>query len=275
MARTPARSRAAAQRLGVAPLGTTRRPAPAFARADVVLLAVRDDQVTSVAAELAGERGWQGAVALHLSGALPASALQPLRERGAAVGSWHPLMVLLRLPGAVPAALPADTPIVVEGDRRAVRTGRALAAALGLACHEVPASAKVAYHAAATLAANLPTALVWAAGELLRGIHLPRGEALVGPLAREALTAAARHGAAAALTGPVVRGDAATLELHLEALALPRVPARIAAAHAAASLLAVAVARLRPGARRATLDLIERRLVRALSRALRRLDPVD
>ncbi|WP_243149903.1 DUF2520 domain-containing protein [Thermaerobacter sp. PB12/4term] len=102
------------------------------------------------------------------------------------------------------------------------------------------------YHAAATLAANGVTALLWAARELLRLSGYP-GMAMAarvaagqdpgrgaepgsttaagsswGPLevlARAALEAAAERGPLAALTGPLARGDAATVRRHLEALA--------------------------------------------------------
>ncbi|MEZ4368895.1 MAG: DUF2520 domain-containing protein [Kofleriaceae bacterium] len=77
------------------------------------------------------------------------------------------------------------------------------------------------YHAAAALASNYVVALVDAAAELLAGsgLDLAAARAALVPLAQGALAEVAARGLPAALTGPVRRGDAATVARHLEVLA--------------------------------------------------------
>ncbi|MBK6404306.1 MAG: DUF2520 domain-containing protein [Holophagales bacterium] len=76
------------------------------------------------------------------------------------------------------------------------------------------------YHLAAALGANGLTGLVAASRDALVGAGLTPGDALgaLGPLLRSALEEALRLGPEAALTGPVARGDEATLERHRRAL---------------------------------------------------------
>ena len=100
--------------------------AQAVARGRVVILAVPDDAVTSLAADLAAE-GAVGAdhTVLHLSGLLDRRALWPLTATGAALGSFHPLQTIAD-PAAAPERL-AGAYAGLEGDRRAVEVGSRLA----------------------------------------------------------------------------------------------------------------------------------------------------
>ena len=72
-------------------LDRTRRPEDTL-RAALVLIAVSDDAIGEVAAELARGRAVGGRhVVLHLSGLLDRHALLALAVTGAALGSFHPL----------------------------------------------------------------------------------------------------------------------------------------------------------------------------------------
>ena len=187
---------------------------------DLLLLALPEAELQGAAAELA--RRPQAAVALHTSGSLDAAVLAPLRAAGAAVGSLHPLK-------AFPEALadPAEARGVffaVDGDPPAREMAARLAAAWGGVPGEVPPAARPLYHFAATLAAGGVVTLLAAAAELGSGLGLPvavtRGYL---ELARGAVAAAGRsldagRPLAAAITGPVARGDVATLRRQLAAL---------------------------------------------------------
>jgi len=76
------------------------------------------------------------------------------------------------------------------------------------------------YHAGAVMASNALVAALDAAVILLAHAGVERDAALraVGPLARTTLDNALGYGPQAALTGPIVRGDAATVAAHREAL---------------------------------------------------------
>lgn len=189
---------------------------PHLAPAAVVVLAVSDRAVPEVGARLAAAGLRPGAVVLHLSGALPASAAHPGgRVPGVAYGAWHPLQALA---GGGP--WPAPFTFGVEGDPPAVRVGEVLAEALGCRAVEVPASGKTLYHAAAVIASNLLVALEAVAVRTLERAGVPREQGLemLLPLVRGTVENLSRRSPEGALTGPVARGDAAIVAAHLAAL---------------------------------------------------------
>ena len=188
-------------------------------RAAVVFIATPDDAIGGVAAELARERAVSdGQVVLHLSGLLDHLALHALASTGAALGSFHPLQSIAdpataaeRLRGAFAG---------LEGDPRAVEAGKRLAAALGMHAVHLAPGAKPAYHAGAVIASNYVVVLAAVAERLARrsGATPAEAAALYLPL-MQGTVANLSLGPAAALTGPVRRGDAATVRTHLAALA--------------------------------------------------------
>ena len=99
---------------------------------------------------------------------------------------------------------------------RALDVARGLADALQMTAVEVPDEDRAAYHAAASIAANFLVTLEGAAERLAATAGVPR-ELLV-PLARAALENWAANGAEQALTGPVARGDEATIARQREAI---------------------------------------------------------
>jgi predicted short-subunit dehydrogenase-like oxidoreductase (DUF2520 family) len=186
--------------------------------ASAVLLAVPDGAITSLAAELAAEGGIGSRhVVLHLSGLRDREALAPLAATGAARGSLHPLQTVSD--PATAAARFAGAYAGVEGDERALAAAESLARSLGMLPVTIPAGAKPAYHAGAAFAANYTTALVAVAERLAlaAGIAPDAARRLYLPLIRGA-AANLEAGPAAALTGPVRRGDVETVRAHLAAL---------------------------------------------------------
>lgn len=202
-----------------APLALYPGPrADAVRRARVVLLAVPDDAIAGLGEELAAE----GAVAsesvvLHLSGLLDRTALAALEPSGAGLGSFHPLQTIAD-PSAAPERL-AGAYAGVEGDERAVAAGGRVAAALGMLPIRLSGAAKPAYHAGAVMAANYTVVLAGVAERLalLAGVPPETASRIYLPLIQGA-AANLELGPAAALTGPVRRGDSRTIEAHLAAL---------------------------------------------------------
>jgi predicted short-subunit dehydrogenase-like oxidoreductase (DUF2520 family) len=188
----------------------------ALALADVTILAVPDRRVAQLAGALAREapRG-EGRVVLHLAGSLGLEALTPLAQAGYATAAMHPLQVLSGW------RIPPGTTFAVEADSAARIVVTRLVADLGGVEIELPAGARVAYHAAAVIAANLGMTLLAEAVDLLERQGIDRGDALQGlsGLVRGGLEASLDSGLPAALTGPVTRGDGGTVAAHLEALA--------------------------------------------------------
>ncbi len=191
---------------------------PALAAADLVLVTVPDDAVPSAARRLLETAAIGAAqVVLHTSGRLDRHALAALEPTGASLGSLHPLQTL-RDPDGNPEAL-AGSPAIIEGEPRALAAARELADQLAMSpTLEIPAEGKSRYHAAAVFASNYLTVLADVAGRLARGAGLEATTELFLPLMRRTLDQLAASDPAAALTGPIRRGDVGTVRAHLEAL---------------------------------------------------------
>jgi len=189
-------------------------------RPPVLLLAVRDDALAALAASLAAvlPAAATGAAALHLSGALGPEVLAPLAALGIGTAACHPLQTFTGSPDD--ATRLAGASFAVEGCEEGRAAAEAFVRALGGRPFPLPSSARPLYHLAASLGANGLTGLVAAARDALAATGLGPDAALsaLAPLLRAALNEALRSGPEAALTGPVSRGDEATLERHRRAI---------------------------------------------------------
>ncbi len=192
--------------------------ADAVRKGDVIFLTTPDGTIEKVCSELAGEVGDMGAKTVyHCSGALPSSILAAAADKGASTGSIHPLQSFA--PFKKGQASPfKGVNFCMEGDRAAVETGGKIIEALGGSFFSIPTNAKVLYHAAAVVASNYLVTLQYAAMELLApaGLSEERAFEILEPLIQGTLTNIKSRGAVAALTGPVVRGDAPTVARHME-----------------------------------------------------------
>jgi predicted short-subunit dehydrogenase-like oxidoreductase (DUF2520 family) len=222
--------------------------------ARVILLAVADRAIASVARELAaGKTAVDGRVVLHHAGALGPEPLEPLRSRGASVGVLHPLQAVGS--GERPGRSLRGAWARIEGDPPAVEAAIGLSRALGMHPLPLPLAMeprdRVAYHAAASIVSNDVVGLFALAVELIRSLGPSRGEAVDAllPLASGALARVAESGVEEAMTGPVARGDSETLGAHLEELARRHPEAE--QIHRALSRVLL---RLRPRAPRAETD---------------------
>jgi predicted short-subunit dehydrogenase-like oxidoreductase (DUF2520 family) len=188
--------------------------------ADLTLLTVPDAAITRVAATVAATgMALRDHAVVHASGAQSREALAALRQQGPAVAVAHPLQALTRDVDAGVAAL-RGTFFGIDADERLLDTVEDLVRAVGGVPFAVPAGDRAMYHAAAVLAGNAPLALLSRATELL--VDAGVDPAVAGPALAVLLEGAARNaralGVRKALTGPVVRDDAATVARHLDAL---------------------------------------------------------
>jgi predicted short-subunit dehydrogenase-like oxidoreductase (DUF2520 family) len=168
----------------------------------VVLLAVPDGEIANAAAAVA-----PGALVGHCSGA---TTLQPLLNAHARAFSLHPLMTITTR-GAVFAGAHAA---VAGSDEDALRTAEQLARALAMTPFTVADDDRAAYHAAASIASNFLLTLEWAA-ERVGGVD----RAALAPLVRATVENWVAEGAHDALTGPIARGDEATVAKQRAAVA--------------------------------------------------------
>jgi predicted short-subunit dehydrogenase-like oxidoreductase (DUF2520 family) len=220
-----ASTRTAARRLG----------APAVAVGDagsgcgLVVLAPPDAAVGEVAVAVAPSVE-PGALVVHLSGRLGLDVLGELAQRrpDVLVGGMHPLQ---SLPDPeTGAARLAGSWCAVEGPPEVA----AVAEAVRMRTFSVGSGARAGYHAAACVASNHLVALLGQVERLAAEAGVPF-EAFL-PLVRATVDNVAELGPAAALTGPVARGDAETVAAHLAALADDERAAYLAGANAALRL---------------------------------------
>ncbi len=179
--------------------------------ADVFMLSVTDDQIVPACEALAAAVPLHGAVVFHCSGALASDRLQAARMAGAYVASVHPIRSFADA-DAVAAGF-AGTFCGVEGDQQALDVLLPALAAIGARAVQIEPAAKTVYHAAAVFASNYLVTVIDAALRAYQAAGIPEAVAreLARPLALESMENAFRLGAAPALTGPVARGDMATV----------------------------------------------------------------
>ncbi|MEW6224025.1 MAG: DUF2520 domain-containing protein [Chloroflexota bacterium] len=183
---------------------------------ELVILAVPDDVVASVAASL---RLYAGQAMVHTSGLLGAEVLQPALAAGTQAGAFHPLVAFADLDRAL-AALRGAT-IAIEGDEGLAAHLAEMAEAIGGVPVRLAPGSKAAYHAAAVLSAGGVIALLDTIREVAGVVGLDEAGALriYLPLLEQTVANARALGVAPALTGPATRGDAGTVTAHLAALA--------------------------------------------------------
>ncbi|WP_373876727.1 Rossmann-like and DUF2520 domain-containing protein [Lolliginicoccus levis] len=201
-------------------------PPPEVAeRSELLVLAVPDTELPGLARGLAACGAVRpGTIVAHTSGTYGISVLEPLVEAGALALALHPAMTFLgsaedteRLRSACFGVTAADA------------TGSAVAQALvleiGAEPVPIPEQDRALYHAAlahganhlVTLVVDAVAALEAALGDVPGLERRATAQRMVAPLLSAALDNVLRRGQSA-LTGPVARGDSATVARHLDAL---------------------------------------------------------
>ncbi len=255
----------AARRAGLqVTLRSARRGPPARApRVDLWILAVRDGQLADWAGRLARARCVvDGAAVVHLAGAMGPEVLEPLSlpralspSRGesgnVAIGQMHPMLSF------ADARRPPDLAgahALVAGDELAIRRARSFCKSVGLVPRVWEDADLALYHAAGAVLANGAAALGAVAGEALKAAGAPPGDigAVLGPLLRSVADNIEHLGLPQALTGPIRRGDAATVTGHLRQI--KKLPPASRALYRAAARKQIEMAEVLGDATRAALD---------------------
>ena len=207
------------ERFGLLVPGTRAfiEPAAVLDAADLVILAVPDDTIPAMAGKM---RLYSGQALVHTSGLLGSEVLEAARGAGSHIGAFHPLVSFTSDVDRSVEAIKGAT-IALEADDRLLGLLADLAEALGAVPVRLPRGTKPAYHAAATLASGGLVALLDAIVTLgaAAGMDERGSLAVYGRLVEQTLANARAIGVNAALTGPITRGDACTVEAHLAAVA--------------------------------------------------------
>lgn len=203
------------------PTAVVATAAEAARLADLVVVAVPDDALEDVVVQVARDDGVaQGSRWVHVSGGWGTDVLRPAHLAGAAVAACHPAQTFPD-PDAGLAALPGSS-WAVTAEESNLGWARVLVTDLRGRPVTVPGRSRTLYHAGLTVGSNATATVVTLARDLLLGAGVEDPAAFLGPLVTTSAANAA-SGGAAALTGPVRRGDAGTVGAHLEELrdALP------------------------------------------------------
>jgi predicted short-subunit dehydrogenase-like oxidoreductase (DUF2520 family) len=195
-----------------------RRSPRATLDARVLWLCVPDAAIASTAEWIVAQRGdLRGQVVVHSSGALDRSMLAVAERAGARTASVHPMMSfptrrVVALKGTrfgVEAADEATRKPLFELVRRL--EGRPFA---------INGRGKAMYHAGAMFGSPLLVATLAAGVRAMKEAGIPKREALalLGPMAAATVANVQKQGIERSFSGPLARGDAATLKVHREAL---------------------------------------------------------
>lgn len=188
------------------------------ASCDLIVIAVADAALAEVAVGLAEALGGTEPFVCHVSGGSGAAILAPLAGRGALTAAVHPAMTFTGDPAQEAGRMAGACFAITATDGEALAEARTLVALLGGVAVEIAEERRALYHAALSHAANHLVTLMSGASRALRAAGAGEPEALLAPLVRAALENSLAHGFDA-LSGPLLRGDDATIRTHLAAIA--------------------------------------------------------
>ncbi len=191
-------------------------PDETVAAAEFVLLAVPDDVLRPLVAGLADTGAWRpGQLVAHTSGAQGIGVLDPAAARGVLALALHPVMTFTGRPEDLDRLNGATFGVTSTDELRPV--AESLVVEMGGEPVWVPEPARALYHAALSIGSNHLVTLVNDTLALLDSVGVEEPARLVAPLLSASLDNVLRL-RDAALTGPVSRGDVATVSAHVRTL---------------------------------------------------------
>ena len=180
--------------------------------ADVWMIATRDDAILPSCVTLAASgKIVPGNIVFHVCGATPSSDLGPARERGALIASVHPIKTFTD--ARLAAQTFPGTYCGAEGDLVALKVLKPAFAKIGAKALNINPELKPIYHSGGVFACNYLVALIEAALRAHEKAGIPRAASMkaLEPMVRETVDAIFDKGPEQALTGPISRGDVATV----------------------------------------------------------------
>lgn len=193
----------------------------AVSQADIVFLTVADRDIESTANALSAYLAAE-TVLSHCSGALGSDVLASAAERGCWTASIHPLNSFPSLAAAqlTFSTLEHNSHAFAEGDERALKVLIPLFQQLGFHTATLASAQKSLYHAACVFACNYLTTLMEISVQTASQSGLDPSQFLdaIQPLVKSTLENIHQQGTAAALSGPIARGDHQTVAKHIDGL---------------------------------------------------------
>jgi predicted short-subunit dehydrogenase-like oxidoreductase (DUF2520 family) len=187
--------------------------------ATCIFITTSDDTIASVCSEIARQGGIKrGDKVIHMSGAGGLNLLESARHAGASVACIHPVQSFADVEAAI-GNIPMST-FGVTADEDLREWSAELVRELGGIPFYVPETIKSLYHVAACMASNYLTTLIHMVEETYLSLGMSRDESIHAfwPLVLGTLKNVEMRGSIEALTGPISRGDAGTIEGHIQVL---------------------------------------------------------
>jgi len=184
--------------------------------ADVWMIATRDDAIVPSCVTLAASgKIIPDDIVFHVSGATPSSDLNAVKDKGALTASVHPIKTFTDAELAVQTF--PGTFCSAEGDAKALEVLKPAFEKIGAKVFDIAPELKPVYHSGGVLACNYLVALIEAALRAHEKAGIPRDASLkaLEPMVRDTVDAIFDKGPARALTGPISRGDVATVKRQL------------------------------------------------------------
>ncbi len=213
------RSRASAARLAgkISGCQSCATPQQVAENADIVFITTPDDSIAAVAASITWQPHHR---VIHCSGTHSLDVLAAAQEQGAMIGSFHPLQSFADVTQAQ-ANLPGSF-FAIEAEGILLSFLEAIVSALSGTSIVLQGRDKVLYHIAAVFASNYVVTLIKLAVDLWQSFAEPVKPAQVitalAPLLQGTISNIDTLGLPRALTGPISRGDEATIKQHLRSL---------------------------------------------------------
>jgi predicted short-subunit dehydrogenase-like oxidoreductase (DUF2520 family) len=213
--RNPGRTALAALFIGGRATPVTIEELPALS--SYVLIAVSDRGVEPVA-EILAKSGLRCGVALHTCGAKGPQALAVPESQGVSCGALHPIQSFASAEQGVASVVGSS--FGIDGNPEALRWASSIVALMGGGRSlRISPQHRGLYHAAAVMAGSYIAALIYAVAMLVAaGVERSTALMALAPLVRTSGENSLDLGPVEALTGPIERGDNATVLAHLEDL---------------------------------------------------------
>lgn len=184
---------------------------------DLIVLAVSDDALEPTIHALVAAAGAASSFVFHVSGRSGAAMLEPLCALGWHTAAIHPAMTFTGDPQAEVRRMIGARFAVTGSTPDAAAEARAIVEHLGGIPVDIAEDHRPLYHAALCHCANHLVTLIAGSCEALAAAGVGDPAALLATLTRAALENALGKGLAG-LSGPLLRGDEATIAGHIEAL---------------------------------------------------------
>lgn len=189
---------------------------PTVQNSDAIFITVPDGQINGVAEKInINIRDVRGKIFLHCSGASTSDELALLHDAGAHIGSLHPIQTFADSENGWKGL--DNIYFGFEGSEKSLIFARVIVNAFNSKLLIIDKENKTLYHAAASMLSNYTVTLSYIAGKLLgkAGIETAAGMEAFMPLMKRTVENITASGSAAALTGPISRGDVKTVEAHI------------------------------------------------------------